>query len=294
MTFELSPEWSVSHWDVLSGSLLLRKPLNLTGSSTSSAFSHDGRLLAVANDDSTITLCELATGERHCEHDPALGEVQYLEFSPDDRFLLLHRVRPQPGLLVLNLASRRLTAFPREHLRGSCWTPSQEVLTDRSGGELIRWNPATGQAKTVSLKQQRKSDFLSVSHDGSRVVALDVSQRKIHLWSLESQKLEREFAGHRGGQDRIAFSPDGKTLASAGADKTVKLWDVATGEELLTLEGYRGLVRDLRFSPDGKALAHAQRTGHNQPLEIRLWLAARDDGEPAASPPHPVPGERRP
>ena len=61
--------------------------------------------------------------------------------------------------------------------------------------------------------------------------------------------------GHSSSVFSVAFSPDGKTLASGSLDFTVKLWDVSTGKELRTLEGHALEVYSVAFSPNGKILA---------------------------------------
>jgi hypothetical protein len=66
----------------------------------------------------------------------------------------------------------------------------------------------------------------------------------------------------------VAFSLDGKRLASASHDETVKIWDASIGQELLTLKGHTNKVFSVAFSPDGKRLASA-----SQDRTVKVWDA---------------------
>ncbi|MEA5518209.1 CHAT domain-containing protein, partial [Limnoraphis robusta] len=77
------------------------------------------------------------------------------------------------------------------------------------------------------------------------------------------------LGGHVNWVRAVSFSPDGKLLATASGDNTVKLWDASTGKEIKTLTGHTNSVNGVSFSPDGKTLATA--SGDNT---VKLWDAS--------------------
>jgi WD40 repeat protein len=86
------------------------------------------------------------------------------------------------------------------------------------------------------------------------------------LWDVATGSEIVRFGGHQEGVYSVAFSPDGKHLATGSNDGTARLWDVAAGSELVRFGGHQEGVKSVAFSPDGKHLA----TGSNDGT-ARLW-----------------------
>src|SRR5262249_54570888 len=120
--------------------------------------------------------------------------------------------------------------------------------------------------------------------DGTRIAVaagrgfLFGDQCEIKLWDTASGQVVHTLGGHRE-LCNVAFSPDGKRLATTGGeDATIKVWDVARGLEALTLRGHEDGLWGVAFSPDGRFLYSA---GGDQ--SVRVWdgRPLEDEGGPA-------------
>jgi WD40 repeat protein/serine/threonine protein kinase len=110
-----------------------------------------------------------------------------------------------------------------------------------------------------------------------RTGGIDVRRFEWYFWNRQLSNVSathRVFAGHERVAHDLAFARDGRFLASAGLDGTVRIWDVATGEEVRILRGGPASFTSVAFSPDNTCLAAAQGSGSfmdNDPGVVILW-----------------------
>jgi WD40 repeat protein len=139
------------------------------------------------------------------------------------------------------------------------FSPDNKTLVSVGDDKTVRiWNPNNTSSLQVLKSDSAPANSVSFSPKGQ--ILASVNNDVVELWSLpsgEEPSLKHTLKGYV-----LAFSPDGKTIATASSSKdnpknnTVKLWNL-NGQELKTSEGHKGVVTNLSFSSDGQMIAFA-------------------------------------
>ena len=96
------------------------------------------------------------------------------------------------------------------------------------------------------------------------------NDRLLVLWDAATGREVRQFTGHAGGVEGLAYSADGTRIVTGGVDTTVRVFDVATGAEVKKFAGHANRVLAVAYAPDGKRVA-----SEGQDATIRVWDVER-------------------
>ncbi len=160
---------------------------------------------------------------------------------------------------------------PGKFVDPGCYALTHDKFAIGVGTKIEVWDTTTGKIPgkiLFTLKGNISLLALEFSPDGTRLASAGKNNNEIvplQLWDINSKE-SIYLDKHTGWVNALAFSSDGKMLASGGRDKTVQLWDIATGEPITTFTGHTGGINALMFSPDNRTLASGSADG-----TVRFW-----------------------
>jgi WD40 repeat protein len=283
---------TVRIWNAASGRLE-RTLAGHSGDSRGVGFSPDGRLLASTGSDKTVRLWKLSPAAAPPAPQGHTHGVLGAAFDPSGTIIASASI--DQTLRLWDVRTGRQRAVFEGHandVSNVAFSPNGRRLASTSAdGSLRIWDPKEGGQTRVHVGQLGRVEDLSFHPKGTRIAVL--VRNRLRVWDTETGLLIRQFItpGAVLGAADVDFSPDGRLLAAAGRDRTVRVWDAETGKLTHVFRGHTDVVYGISFSPDGTRLASG-----SYDRTVRLW-DVKTRGQQTTTPyreflslnlPHPV------
>jgi WD40 repeat protein/serine/threonine protein kinase len=264
---------TVRLWDLSSGKVVLT--LDHPDQVRAVAFSRDGKQLASGGNSGVLTGWDTHTGVQLFAWKGHQGAITDVAFRPDGNQLASCENRGGGRSSVAKLWDPKEAEMPltlRDHpggVKDVVFNDKGNLLATVGTDKTVKlWKPGQGYSSakpTLLFTLEGHTGPVDAAAFGDGGQRLVTSAESLRVWDTHTGKELLQIAGGRGA---VAFSPDGRLLASGHArgHHTIELWDASTGKNLGSLKGHLGAINSLVFHPKGKYLASA-----SGDKTIRLW-----------------------
>jgi WD40 repeat protein len=255
--------------------------LTLTGHTQDvldSEFSRDGRLLASASRDGTVKIWEARTGRALHTLTGHTGPVLSVSFHPGGRLLASAGEDGTMKLWDVNTGKDLLTLKGHDGPVGfvAFRADGRRLFSSGDDATVREWDMVSGGEFTSERRSFPTASRVVLGRDGKLTAMVD-SQGQIQVRTSGTRGLPLALKGYAGRVHGMAFSPDGRYLASACSDGTVRLWDVFVRRQLPPFAEPIIGAHGVAFSPGGRYLAVA---GDDGTVRVLVLSTGRQVLEP--------------
>lgn len=245
------------------------------------AFSPDGKFLVSGDQSGAIKRWTLPDGRDLSPLQERKEFVQQLAFSPDGTLLAASHVRTGITLWTMADNTTLRTWSGENNIASLAFSPDGSRLAAGGGTKITLRSLADGRELLTLEWAVELEEMQTLLQSGAVIGSLRVvfspagnllaaaKGKMIKLWDPTDGRRLSTLQGHAGDVTSLAFSPDGKLLASGSEDKTLKLWTMPDGQVWRTISGLADPVFGMTFNPAGTRLVAV---GGDK--TIRVWDAA--------------------